>query len=336
MSEPLVNLRATLDRAEAAGLIDTAVRSRLIVALRQLPFGQRSYRALTGIARQAGMAQPAIASLDRFCAEYPVERKRQDALELFETLRTARPKPPARPPHVAHTALLEAWELGATTRIVGTGTVPDLMILRICQLFARDFPALYRAMVLRRLADECAELCGPPAAVELTDIAVERGVHRGFYPAVRDKADFGFLRPWLSDAEDRTCELRERLVAFLVRSFRIAPGILDERGMLHALRDLPGLATIRALAEAADRVNAQAGQQLARFDPMSISTERIVDWFTGHWSTSSAALPLAALDRGLESVPMMVTVARPFYLLARYNPERVDFRLVPTSGVMVD
>jgi hypothetical protein len=86
LSEPLVNIRATLARAEKEGVIDHGMREILFSAASSLYYPDRTYPRLV---REAGRtADP--ASLDRFArwvGEGAVDLKRSDAVEALGKIR---------------------------------------------------------------------------------------------------------------------------------------------------------------------------------------------------------------------------------------------------------
>jgi hypothetical protein len=329
LSEPLVNIRATLRRAESAGLLDTPTRRSLIDTLTTMPYRQRSYWRLARLAHETGMAKPVIDALSRFCARYPVDAKRTDALHLLDAVCARSPEPYPAAPDLSRTGFLNAWEFRSarTATADGTASVSDLATLRACQLFDLDYPARYRAMVLDRLARECADHCGRPDHGDPAERAVAHGVHRGIYPPPGTEADFGFLRQWLTAAERNVLSPHERLVTFLVRGFRVAPGILDDRGALAVLRARYELEPARALVCAAADMNDQICRKYPDFDAARLDPRRITAWFAERWATTVEDLPLHVLDRGLESVAVLVRSARAYFLLAKYNPTHVALQL---------
>ena len=86
LSEPLVNIRATLARAEEEGVIDQRTGEALLSAATSLYYPDRTYPRLI---REAGRtADP--ASLDRFArwvGEGAVDLKRRDAVEALGRIR---------------------------------------------------------------------------------------------------------------------------------------------------------------------------------------------------------------------------------------------------------
>lgn len=86
LSEPLVNIRATLDRAEAEGVIDDAAAHALLSAARALYYPDRTYPRLVREAK--GSADPeALARFARWVEKGAVDLKRADAVQVLERIR---------------------------------------------------------------------------------------------------------------------------------------------------------------------------------------------------------------------------------------------------------
>jgi hypothetical protein len=324
-SEPLVNIRATLGSAERHGLIDAARRTMLTAALARMPYWRRSYHELTKVAREQDV--PDAGELSRFCAAFPVNRKRQDALSLLNAMRDPPPRdrPPVTP--VSRTLYAYSWELAASVTGKGDGEehVPDLAALRLCQLFAADYPALHRRRVLDSLRRECAGRCGPPVDPDPATAAVAHGVHRGVYGPPASAAGFGFLRQWLTADEQSALDLREQVVTFLVRSFRLAPRITDDQGALDLLRGSPAFAKARTLVPTAME-HIRHHREASAPD-----AARLLGWVARLWDAEPDASPeeleLRALDRGLESIPLVVRIAYPYYFIADRVPDLLRLRV---------
>jgi hypothetical protein len=325
-SEPLVNIRATLESAERHGLIDPARRTMLTDALAQMPYWRRSYPELAKMARERDV--PNVGELSRFCAASPVDRKRRDALALLDAMRD--PPPRDRPPvtRVSRTLHAHSWELAASGIVAGDGEdqVPDLAALRLCQLFAPDYPALHRRRVLDSLRSECAEQCGPPVNPDPAAAAVAHGVHRGVYGPLTSATGFGFLRQWLSRAEQDALDLREQVVTFLIRSHRLAPRITDDEGALDHLRGSPAFAKARTLMPAVMK-HLREGRETSAPD-----AARLLGWLARLWDVAPDApleeLELRTLDRGLESIPLLIRVAYPYSVIADRVPDLASLRVV--------
>lgn len=86
LSEPLVNIRATLQRALECGAIGADAARVLLDAARELYFPERTYDAVVEAAE--GKADPKdLARFAAFAAEHAVDQKREDALLALERIR---------------------------------------------------------------------------------------------------------------------------------------------------------------------------------------------------------------------------------------------------------
>jgi hypothetical protein len=86
LSEPLVNIRATLDRAEAEGVLDHATGQALLSSAASLYYPDRTYQRLVREAK--GSVDP--VTLDRFTRwveDGAVDLKRLDAIRALERIR---------------------------------------------------------------------------------------------------------------------------------------------------------------------------------------------------------------------------------------------------------
>ncbi|MCE5339138.1 MAG: TfuA-related McrA-glycine thioamidation protein [Methanomicrobiaceae archaeon] len=86
LSEPLVNIRATLQRALACGVIGAETARALLDAARALYFPDRTYDAVVEAAE--GKADPEeLARFLAFAGEHAVDQKREDAMLALERIR---------------------------------------------------------------------------------------------------------------------------------------------------------------------------------------------------------------------------------------------------------
>nr|WP_303716122.1 TfuA-related McrA-glycine thioamidation protein [Methanoculleus marisnigri] len=86
LSEPLVNIRATLQRALECGVIGADAARVLLDAARELYFPERTYDEVVEAA--AGAADPEdLARFAAFAAEHAVDQKREDALLALDRIR---------------------------------------------------------------------------------------------------------------------------------------------------------------------------------------------------------------------------------------------------------
>ena len=84
VSEAMVNIRATLNRAAADGVIDTAAAKRLIAVGRSIFWKQRSYDALLAAAKDAGA--DVLARLRAWLPKHKVNQKREDAIAMLQRI----------------------------------------------------------------------------------------------------------------------------------------------------------------------------------------------------------------------------------------------------------
>ncbi len=86
LSEPLVNIRATLQEALECNVIGADAAGALLDAARALYFPERTYDAVVEAAE--GKAEPEdLARFLTFAGEHAVDRKREDALLALERIR---------------------------------------------------------------------------------------------------------------------------------------------------------------------------------------------------------------------------------------------------------
>jgi hypothetical protein len=85
LTEAMVNIRATLDKAVAAGILDLPFASRLTDIAKALFYKERSWDAVLQLAADALPARP-IADLARWLRREHVDHKRTDAQEMVSVI----------------------------------------------------------------------------------------------------------------------------------------------------------------------------------------------------------------------------------------------------------
>ena len=95
-SEPMVNIRATLARAEGEGLLGSASRAAFERHAKSLFFPQRSWNALLAAARELRVAEEELVAFERWLPRGRVDQKREDALAMIAAMQNAsgRREPP--------------------------------------------------------------------------------------------------------------------------------------------------------------------------------------------------------------------------------------------------
>jgi hypothetical protein len=87
VTEAMVDIRATFDAAAAAGIIDTALASRLSRIAKALFYKERSYEAVLRAAAAAGLPSAALRRLAAWLPRGRVEQKRADAGAMLAAIR---------------------------------------------------------------------------------------------------------------------------------------------------------------------------------------------------------------------------------------------------------
>ena len=278
-------------------------------------------------------AAQTMRQLRQHCVSHRVDPKREDAILLLDALRAADGSTDGgrhTVPTVNRTSFLYAWQ----TATLGTngdtaGRDSDLGVLRACQLFAEDYPRFYRQLILDALGRECAEECTSHADdADPREIALRHGEHRGFYALPADPQRLGFLRQWLTQAERDTLSVQDQLVAFLIRSFRVTPGLMWDELAMAALRHSRVWTQARHIVQLAWHLNDRTMSDGQVRDLSELSQRRILSHFAQLWEVEGGELDMAAMDRGIEAAGL-APAGRAFYLLARYNPTAVNLAIGP-------
>ncbi|MBP2471855.1 hypothetical protein JOF53_000727 [Crossiella equi] len=233
-----------------------------------------------------------------------VDRKRADALELLAALRTAGTRP--EPPRFPETVHLHNWKLAADAE--------ELRALALCQVLAPDYPELHARAVLDRIAEHCRTTCGGPGD------ALAHAVHSGLHAP-------GPRRCWTTEQERRELGEGELTRLFLVRSYRIRPGITDTALALRAFRASTAHGRALGLLPSVAAVNEAGRRHRADFDPAAIAVDQVLDFLAGRWRVPTAELELAAFDRGFSSLAGAVAAARQVFLAARCEPALAAFTM---------
>lgn len=177
LSDALVDLRETLARAAAAGVIDEATRDDLAATMKRMFFAERTFEALLAAARERiGAAAAALVA-------YQCSQKREDALALLAAL--AEPSPPPAAPGWRRERTLE-WERFAAAADGAVGEKDRAVLAAL----ARDRVRWRR--FARRAAMRCAAL----------DLAGEAADGREILAAFRHERDLlrrADLDAWLRD-----------------------------------------------------------------------------------------------------------------------------------------
>jgi len=94
LSDAMVNIRATLHKAHAKGLIGDATRQRLLDLAKATYYPQRNLRLTLAEGRAAGLPGHEIDALAAFTADHAVDQKKCDALAMLDVMRNEHRTPP--------------------------------------------------------------------------------------------------------------------------------------------------------------------------------------------------------------------------------------------------
>ena len=86
LSEPLINIRCTLHKAEAAGIITPADNAALLAAAQSVFYPQRTYKKIAAAAGDAIDVETRERFL-AFAAKNPADQKKEDAIAALEYVR---------------------------------------------------------------------------------------------------------------------------------------------------------------------------------------------------------------------------------------------------------
>lgn len=87
LSEPLVNVRATLELLHSKGMITPRERALIIRAARGTPFQLRNYMRIVQAALRLGLGKGRAAKLLEIMEANKVDQKKEDAVEVLKKLK---------------------------------------------------------------------------------------------------------------------------------------------------------------------------------------------------------------------------------------------------------
>ncbi|MEO0369928.1 MAG: TfuA-like protein [Pseudomonadota bacterium] len=141
LSEPMANIRATLDQSVSEGVLDQAIASNLINRTKAMYFPDRSWDALLTHASEAGMGE-AIDQFKTWLNTNKIDQKNRDARDM--TMRMAGFKGTTKPGfHFQHTVMWE--DLTRHCDSAGPGLAVSLIFDDLRHDFERYQPLRHRA-----------------------------------------------------------------------------------------------------------------------------------------------------------------------------------------------
>ena len=246
LSEAMVNIRATLDRAVADGVNDAAAAAALVAHAKEMFYQQRGWEPLLGEAALVDLSPAAATALRDWLPEGRVDRKAEDGEAMLAAMATWRDDGAPAPAVDFAFEWTEMWEaavaaaptagLDPATRTDAVG--PDRLLDEL-RLDAGAFHAARTAALARLLSLRAADRRGLGVELPAVRDALER--LRGNLGLYR-RAD---LDDWMRDNDlsptemERLMEDEARLEAYLADlGGSIEPALLDQLRLDDAYTDL--------------------------------------------------------------------------------------------------
>ncbi|MEO1056848.1 MAG: TfuA-like protein [Actinomycetota bacterium] len=224
LSEPMVNIRATIDDARTGGVIDSRDGDRLVEAGLALPYADRTIRTVVRQAIADGLDPHNAERFERFATDAPRDVKRDDAIALLDTI--AQLDPDLAPfesdfelqrPHVLHAALERDINLDHDGHNVTPAELAYHAALHRPDFNAFNFNSLNRAIVLQFF--DMLDL-------ELDATAIE-GEHRRFRTA-HELGDDEAFNSWLA-ANHLVAEEFDALMVDMAKCRRMQQWLITNR-----------------------------------------------------------------------------------------------------------
>jgi len=207
LSEPMVNIRATLDHALQEKILGSEIAERLAALAKANFYPERNWRALLAQAADEGLQTEELQALEAWLRRGRVDRKRQDALAMLEAMNQyLREENPAAASgfHLEWTTMWDSAKRRIET--MDAGSRPSSAIIDELRLDPDRFRQVRRSAMARFLAGrtggtgEARRAGGPDVARATASFRSKRGL---FTKAALDR--------WLAE-NDLDADGFERLI----------------------------------------------------------------------------------------------------------------------------
>ncbi|HMA94200.1 MAG TPA: TfuA-like protein [Polyangiaceae bacterium] len=314
VSEPMANIRATLQRALDERIIGSATEQRLVSVAKALHYPERNYSKLLATAQRHGEDDGDLERLKRWLPEHKVNQKRLDALEMLDLMRELQEREP-EPLRVSFRfERTDAWEemvrqCAQPSSASEGAELPTELILDELRLLGG--PALRAALVgalARHLAAERARAHGATVTRELfsdtlNSFFAERGVRTPEQ-----------IKSWLEEHELDPAGLTGFMQQqSFVRWAMVMFAGETERQLRDHLRSTPDYVRVVRRANAKQLTLARSSSTVQRVH--ELPTEQLVTWFFESRLTEAVPsdLDACAWERGFPDRHALIEALRREY-----------------------
>jgi hypothetical protein len=279
ISEPMVNIRATLSLARAEGILGDDEMSALVAIAKSLFYKDRSYPALLRCGLTAGLAEEKVEALRTWLPTNRVDQKKQDAVEMLRLM--AAEIGAATPSKTVHyrTEQTEWWQ-AAKDHFAAFPMTAHLdasaleLFLDEVRLDLQAFPALRRNAMVRHLAALEAERQGWEPDRQLLQNAADA------FRRKRDLLNPEEMAVWLLrndlNRQDFSRMIRDTVLTGIL-SARIGQAIICP--IVDELRNSGQYEPRMGRALKKHQALAERGMLDPAFEPAGLFQERAIEWF---------------------------------------------------------
>jgi hypothetical protein len=322
LSDAMVNIRATLAKAEAEAVLAPATRTALVAIAKAIFYPARSYGLLLQRAAEEGLPPVELAALRAWLPEGAVNVKRQDAVAMLRLMRRhlSEDTPPKQVDYqMEHTDFWRQAMRSATNAHVVHGeegrALPDAAILEELRLEGGVYLQARDQGLLRRLAVAEAQRFGNQADDEAIETHAARLRQR---LGLQEPDDFG---RWLHDNDlsperFNAIARQETLLTKLLR----APD--SNQYLLDSLRLTGRYAALAARALDKQQRLRSAKLEVPTLEEVGLTLDELMQWYFGGLGPLYPADPGWHARRfGFDSVNALAQAVLREYCYVRLNDE---------------
>ncbi|WP_433017705.1 TfuA-like protein [Kribbella sp. CA-294648] len=300
LTEALVTIRHKLRCAVTAGVCDPELAHSVIRTAKAVHFSRRTWRTILTRASTGTASAPAIAKLEDFLLTCSADIKQADAASVLSSVEAGNLA--ARPGSSTE------WIFQETSMFLQWKS-PEPEWLRLCRLFATDYPAFHEAAALADLEQRGPRTATVGTAGKLT-VALQFAAD---VPLIDLTAPPSYYSAWLLSAE-RTLPTEIQMAKVAARSLYGERTRLKIDPMLQAATTSPAHLEANKHLLMINKYRSQASTFDQELDP-----QRIINWFRERWGVEAADVLPMVRARGFDNIRSFLHAARPYYLVDRYH-----------------